>query len=260
MKRVGFWSLLALALLGAAAVQAGAVWKEHTVKDPLSGYEITVYKPADMTADIYNWPSRRDLVYWPHTDPYWIWHSPHTDYVSFGDDFDELSDEEKQRIRRYLKQNRLYTGEKTTLKKKLRQLEAIYKLRDKDEDFYRWFYRVMAHYYQDEPEKAEEYHAKLVPLLKKQLPVVDDGVERIKLLYLLGEYQWRLGKREEAKGYFSRARKVVWTDRKGQARTGIDYIDDLIEERLMTVLIEQYEEKERQKRDAQAKKGSVSRK
>ncbi|MEM1060548.1 MAG: tetratricopeptide repeat protein [Verrucomicrobiota bacterium] len=260
MRRFRRW--LASAVLGLAWWLPGGgglyavTWEEVRVKDPLSGYEITVRQPRDLTGDIYSWPSRRDLVYFPYTDAHYIWHSPHTDYVSFANDFHELNEEEKRRIRRYLKRNRLYVGEEISIEQKLARLEAIYRLRDKDEAFWRWFYRVMAHWHRDRPEKARGYHAKLVPILERQLAEVDDGVERIKTLYLLGEYSWRLDRREEAQKYFSRARRIVWTDQKGQARTGIGYVNDMIEQRLFDLLAEEAkkrEEAKKQRTNAQKK-------
>lgn len=217
--------------------------------DPLTGYKFKRSEPVHMAEDIFDWPSKRDLVFWPHTDTRWIWHSPHSDYVSFADDFHQLNDQEKERIRHYLKHHRLYAGEKITTEQKLDQMEAIYKLRDKDEAFWMWFNRVMAYWHRDDPQRARRYHEAVVPLLEKELAKTDQGIERIKLLYLIGEYRWRLGQKEQAKEYFARARRITWMDQKGKPHTdGLGYVNDLIEERLFSELILVAEQEQRKKK------------
>lgn len=242
---VGLWLMI-------ASVWAGR-WETIEVKDPLTGYQLEVQEPVDVVANIYDWPSKRDLVFFPHTDERWIWHSPHSDYVSFGNDFDQLNDQEKERIRHYLKQNRLYAGSKISRAQKLAQLEAIYKLRDKDDKFWAWFYRLMSHWHRDDPKKVRHYANKVLPLLERQLNETDEGIERIKLLYLMGEYRWRLGQKERAKKLFARARKVVWIDQKGRAQNnGLSYINDLIQGRLFDELIQVAEHEEREKKKSAA--------
>lgn len=230
-------------------VATAAVWETIEVEDPLTSYKFEVEQPVEVAENIHHWPSKRDLVFFPHTDARWIWHSPHSDYVSLGDDFSQLNEEEKTRIRHYLKQNRLYAGKNITVPQKLKQMEAIYQLRDKDDKFWAWFYRLMAYWHRDDPEKSRHYAKKVLPLLQKQFAEADQGIARIKLLYLMGEYRWRLGQKEEAQKLFSRARKVVWLDQKGNAQNdGFEYINDLIDERLFNELIYVAEKEEREKK------------
>lgn len=244
-------AVLGLSLMTSSAL--AAVWETIEVEDPLTGYKINVQEPVDVAEDIYNWPSKRDLVYFPHTDERWIWHSPHSDYVSLGDDFAELNDKEKERIRHFLKQNRLYVGKEITLEQKLVQMEAIYRLRDKDDKFWAWYYRLMAYWHRDQPEKARQYVQKALPLFEKHFAQEDEGIARIKLLYLMGEYRWRLGQKEWAKKLFARARRGVWLDQKGKAQSeGWTYINDLIQARLFAELIYLAEKEEREKKKSAA--------
>ncbi len=230
-----------------------AVWETIEVEDPLTGYQLEVQEPVDVAEDIHNWPSKRDLVFFPHTDERWIWHSPHSDYVSLGDDFDQLTDEEKERIRHFLKRNRLYAGKKITLPQKLQQMEAIYRLRDKDDKFWAWFYRLMVHWHAEDQQKQRHYMRQALSLFEKEFTQTDEGIARIKLLYLMGEYRWRLGQKEAAKKLFARAQRIVWLDQKGNAQNnGLEYIDDLIHARLFNELIQVAEREERKKKKSAA--------
>jgi hypothetical protein len=57
----------------------------------------------------------------------------------------------------------------------------------------------MAYAYRNDNEKSIEYVRKALPLLNKELETKPGGVERIEVLYLLGEYSRRTGQEQAAR-------------------------------------------------------------
>jgi len=91
MKKVGVRvaaSLLALALSPAWAT----TWGDSKVLDPVTKTRISVHEPMSSGSYIYQWPEKSDQVFWPYTDPHWLWFNPKSGYVAFGDDFEKIAE------------------------------------------------------------------------------------------------------------------------------------------------------------------------
>lgn len=198
-------------------------WGPTTVKDPIGGGECEVYEPASYGSYIYDWPSKYDGVYWPFTDHHWIWQCSESGYLSFGDDFAELTDDEISRIRTYLKEPASRLGGD------LGRLESMYRLRNKDDRFWAWFYRVKAAILSG---KAEQARLEALPLLEKMAESLDPGFELIQVYFVIGDYHRRFGEFDKAKDYFSKARAIQWEDEDGNSQVGSEYINELIDERM----------------------------
>lgn len=215
-------------LCGLCGSASAITWVPTQVEDPISGKRCKVSEPASFGSYIYSFPSKYDGVYWPHTDPQWMWFCPDSGYISFGDDFSELEPDEIERVRTYLGDHcRGNRADMSTLEK-LVMLESVYRLRDKNEFFWAWFKRVKA-VYLDELARSEREQT--IPMLEKELAQLEPGFEMIQKLYVLGDYYRQTGEHERALELFERAKTLEWKDEDGNRQVGSEYINEIIGER-----------------------------
>lgn len=206
-----------------SSVSFATTWTPTTVEDPIGGGECEVHEPASYGSYIYEWPSKFDGVYWPFTDHHWLWQCDDSGYISFGNDFGTLTDGEVARIRDYLNKPTSRSGGD------LERLESIYRLRDKDERFWAWFYRVKAAILSGQADQARH---KALPLLEEVAGNLDPGFELIQIYFVIGDYHRRFGDVESAKKYFAKAQAIEWEDGEGNSQVGSEYINALIDERV----------------------------
>jgi len=202
------------------------------VKDPFSWWtSCEVYNWVSSGSYIYNWLSKYDAVYWPHTDARWIWVCDNSGYVSFGDDFSELSNTEKKNISAYLDGQSRKVTSSSPISEKLRVLEETYRLREKDHAFWAWFYRILAYWNKHDTQVANDYRQRALGFVEMDLPNLKEGQDIIQAYYIIGEYSRILGNQEKAKTFFTRARTHEWIDENGEAQVGDPYWDAIIQER-----------------------------
>jgi len=79
-------------------------WHPTKYKDPLTGEKVDGWQWGSYGSYIYQYPSKVDLVYWPLTDERWICVNPKNGYGAFNDDFEELSDDKKKTLSKWLKE------------------------------------------------------------------------------------------------------------------------------------------------------------
>ncbi len=206
-------------------------WGSVETTDPMTGDKVTAQEPESAGGYIYFRPSKFDLVFWPFTDENWIWFSPKTGYASFGGDFDKLSDREKQHLSKWLKANYDPRRKPESHTSKLAWLERVYGQRKMDENFWSYFYRLMAYIYRDDEQKSLEYVNKAIPLLQKALDAKPRGIRRIEVLYLLGEYSRRTGQDGTAHEYFRQVKSEKYEDKDGKVMAGHPYFLELVQDR-----------------------------
>lgn len=216
-------SLLVVIILLASANGHSTTWSPSTVTDPISGESCEVYEIASYGSYIYQWNSKFDGVYWPFIDAHWRWDCRESGYISFGSDFSDLTEEEIERITAYLGDpSSRYGGQ-------FERMEAIYKLRNKDNSFWAWFSRVKAYWHQSE---ADEARRESIPLLESHIETLAPSFELVQAYFVLGDYYRRFESAAKAKENFALARSVQWTDDEGKPQTGSEYIEGLIRGRL----------------------------
>lgn len=211
-------------LLVFLSVNCGATnWAESTVTDPIGGKDCEVHRIVSYGSYFYEWESKYDGVYWPHISDEWRWDCRESGYISFGNDFSDLTEKEIERISAHLAKPQSRHGGQ------FERLEEIYKLRNKDTAFWAWFYRVKAYWHQSEAQRSR-YQS--IPLLEKHVETLAPSFELVQLYFVLGDYYRRFEELPKANEYFSLARAVQWVDDEGVAQTGSEYIEGLIQERL----------------------------
>ena len=207
------------------------IWGGNEVDDPFSDATCLVSSLASYGSYIYNFPSKYDAVFFPHTDSQSIWYCGESGYASFMGDFEELTAEERVDVAQLLA-GADTLGENPTVFERLERLEDVYSVRTMEDTFWPWFYRVLAHYYQSEsPERALEYRSLALPLVEQQIENGEPDGFMIQNLYVAGDYHRQLGNTDRAMEYFAQARTLEWVDESGTQRVGIDYWTEIINER-----------------------------
>ena len=207
-------------------------WAESKVRDPVSGKHLEVQEPMSSGSYIYSWPGKEDQVFWPMTNESWLWFNPKSGYGAFGNDFEKLEGAALDRVKAWLAANYDRRRPPGTRLERLAWLEQVYGQRGMDEDFWCFFYRLMAfEYSQDDPAKSLGYVKKAMPMIERLLanPASDDA--RITFLYLLGEYNRRLGNLDASRSYFDQAKSAPYKNEEGKTLVGSPYFVKLIEER-----------------------------
>lgn len=226
-------SVLLVCLLAVVTSAQATQLTPKQVKDPFSNSTCPGYDILSYGGYIYNAPSKFDGVFWPATDEHWLWLCPTSGYASLGSDFDKLTSGERGRIREYLSGHYDPGKPPADALARLALMEQLYRLRDKDDKFWSWFYRLLA-WWNDERGKAESaqaYRRKALPLLETRAAQLPAGVEKIEHSFLAGEYHRRLGNPERARSYFRQALETRWVDKDGATQIGHSYFEKLIEER-----------------------------
>lgn len=228
--------IIVFILLLATAAQA-TTWLPVKKTDPLTGDPVEVSEIVSYGDYIYLWPSKYDVIYWPLTDPHWIWFCPKSGYASFANDFSQVDEVQKKALVKWLKKNYDPKKKFESHAELLEWVEKIYKQREMDDDFWCRFYRLMAYTYRDEPEMSIKYVRIALPLLEKEL---DKGkgkrdFERISVVYLLGEYNRRLGKTDLAIEFFNKAKEMEYKDEHGTVKKGHPYFIELIDDRMKLI-------------------------
>jgi len=126
MKRIAP-TLVAAALSVGICVSAAATQLVPTeIDDPFADAQCDASEVMSYGSYIYSWPSKYDGVYWPFTDELWIWLCESSGYLSFGSDFDSLSDVDRERISEFL--TSAPPVDFSSLDQRLDRLAEIYKI------------------------------------------------------------------------------------------------------------------------------------
>jgi len=214
-----------------AGVARATTWGEATLTDPLTGEKIAARTIMSFGSYIYEWPSKYDLVFWPMTDENFIVLNPANGYAAFNDEFEKLAPEEIEKLKEWLPRNYDPERRPKTHLEKLAWLERVYEQRQMKPDFWRRFYCLMAYMLRDDAERSLSYVKKALPLLEAELEAGPEGVARLEVLFLLGEYHRRLGDNEKARAFFGEVRRTPFTDKDGKTRSGHPYFVGLVRER-----------------------------
>ena len=142
---------------------------------------------------IYHWPSKYDQVFWPLTASQGIWFCKDSGFIAFIGDFEEITEEERLKISKYLKS--VDKQESDSLTSKLNRLEAIYSLRDKNDEFNNRIKRVFAYLYEQEGqlEKANSFRKSALDEINIFLKTDLGEYRKLEYLYVAANYERKLG-------------------------------------------------------------------
>jgi hypothetical protein len=179
-------------------------WASSQVRDPITNQSVKVHEPASSGSYIYAWPEKSDQVFWPYTDSHWLWFNPKSGYIAFGDDFAELDSTRRAALQAWLSSNFDRDAPPQSRVALLMWAEKVYVVRGMDDDFWCHFFRLMAFETQADTKVSLEYVKKALPLLEKSLTASAELSQTLKTLYLLSEYNRRLGHNDDANSYLER--------------------------------------------------------
>lgn len=189
------------------SIQA-TTWGTGKVRDPITNKRLTVGEPASSGSYIYGWPEKSDQVFWPFTDSQWLWFNPKSGYIAFGDDFEALDLTRRAVLQAWLKSNFDRDAPPQSRIALLMWAEKVYAARGMDDDFWCHFYRLMAFETRADAKVSLAYVQKALPLLEQALGASAELDKTLQTLYLLGEYNRRLGRDNEAQGYLERLNSI----------------------------------------------------
>jgi hypothetical protein len=179
-------------------------WASSKVRDPITNERLEVHAPSSSGSYIYEWPEKSDQVFWPYTDTHWLWFNPKSGYIAFGNDFAELDSARRAALKAWLKANFDRDAPPQSRVALLLWAEKVYAVRGMDDDFWCHFYRLMAFETRADTKVSLDYVRKALPLLEKRLGVSAELGRTLETLYLLGEYNRRLGRDVDAKDYLQK--------------------------------------------------------
>jgi hypothetical protein len=203
-------------------------WARKSIDDPFApGAKCQVSEPMSSGSYIYSYPEKWDGVYWPHTDPSWIWRCDTSGYVAFGDEFDDLDEDQKVAVGLWLKEN----GEAAPgVEGSLARIEELEQFRNREPAEAAWFKRLMAQWRtESDSARADKYRQESIPLMMAALETAKPE-DKIQLHFLLGVYAEKFESVAAADAWFAMAREGVWTDQDGKESTGIPYFNEMIDE------------------------------
>lgn len=225
-------SLIVVLSFAFIAPSWATIFSPDEVDDPFSNSKCSAQGIVSYGSYIYDWPSKFDAVYWPHTERQWIWTCSDSGYVSFGGDFEDLDDENLPIVLALLNESELEINDDTPLDQLLPHLERIYQARGMDDDFWAWFYRIVAYHYDGVNDlRALDYRRLALTLVEQQIADAEPMSYQVQNLYIAGDYHRQLGNAASARSYFERARTHQWADDDGTIHTGSGYWNEIIDER-----------------------------
>lgn len=222
----------AAAVFAAICVCASAAhaitWADDEVDDPFSDGTCKVHVPMSYGGYIYSYPSKWNGVFWPFTDPMWVWACP-SGFVAFGSDVafsteEEMGTEERSRIESVLPALAELADNDAARWNRLIELEPLRERTLADQSH---FARLMVNQ-AETPEEATRLRPGAVAVTKAALAEIQDPHELALLKFVLGVYSELDGDRAAADVWFAEARATKWTDDNGAEQTGMPYLEELI--------------------------------
>lgn len=218
------------------SIVLSVTWGDTQLTDPLTGEKVAAKSIGSYGSYIYNWPSRYDYVFFPLTELNWICINRRNGYGAFNPHFEDLDEKEKVRVKGWLEKNYDVKNPPQTHEEHLLWLEKVYGQRKMHGSFWCRFYRLMAYFYRDDGEHPNRkrrlhYVRKAIPFLHEWFGENPQGINRIEVLYLLGEYSRRTGDLEKARRFFAEAKVTKFKDEEGKEYTGSPYFNEMIRNR-----------------------------
>jgi hypothetical protein len=142
---------------------------------PICGTKNTFYDYMSWGSSVYQYPSKFQFVFWPHTDSTALYICSHCHLSLFMWDFKKFPTAKKPEIEEVLKSIRLESTasdyRKIPMAEKLAIAEKVYEKLGQDDQFWAGFYRVMGYHLAREkrPTEAKAARAKALEITQKLL-------------------------------------------------------------------------------------------
>jgi len=206
------------------------------VKCPICGQENDFYTYASSGSYVYSWPSKFQMVFWPHTDATSLYICKRCHYAAWMWDFKQDGPEKAAELRGILTAfTDIPTFDKysqVSMSVRLRIAERVYQVLGKDDEFWSRFYRIQGYHLAVEKkvEEAKQARVKARDLLSKLANDPKQTPHRKEFLVSLAAMQHFLGDDPAALETLAKARNETFSEPGKDMQGYNEYLNKLIDE------------------------------
>jgi hypothetical protein len=171
---------------------------------PICGTENEFFEYASYGSYIYQYPSKFQLVFWPHTWSATIYSCKKCHLSLFMWDFKEFPKDKVESTRKLLEDVKL-SGEFKSytdipVSEKLQIAEKVYRTMDRDDEFWSRFYRVLGYHFAQEkkPAQAKKARQHALEITQRMLTNPANEGHKKELLFLSASMHHFVGDDETA--------------------------------------------------------------
>ncbi len=220
IRRVLLLVVVSVVLAGSASA---ITWFPQEFTCPIDNEKNTFLVVGSYGSYIYSYPSKYQWLFFPSTDSPTFYICKKCHLATYMWDFDELPKEKLAAIKKVLetvtvsKAFKEYTDLPVT--ERLEIMEKVYRVLDKDDDWWENFYRVQGYHYgkAGDATKAAAARQKSLALLKAQLGKEKSEAPRKLLLYISGAMKHFLGDDAGALADLEAVLKTKYTEKDATA-------------------------------------------
>lgn len=226
-----------------AGLVNATTWAPVEKECPICHTRSTYYEIKSAGSYIYEYPSKFEYIFWPYIDNRVVYTCRKCWFSCFPWDFLKIPKDKHSGIRRILDSIALFetNGDYYVIPMSYRMdiAEQIYRLLDKDDEFWCHFYRVKAYHLAAEEKSAKAAEARIAALERAEKMLwSDEHAGMHKELYVIaGAMKYHLADYQGAADYFKKARHLVFK------RPGMDRADQVSVDKYLTTLLDEYREK-----------------
>ncbi len=241
MKKNKFRAAVLIMILGAMTGLLNATtWTPVDKECPICHTTSTYYEATSAGSYIYEYPSKYEYIFWPYIDNRIVYTCRRCWFSCYSWDFLKIPESKYGSIRRILDSINLFetNGDYYIIpvSYRLSIAEQIYRLLDKDDEFWCHFYRVKAYHLtaEEKPAKAAQARSAALELAEKMLRSEEYAGMYKELLLIAGAMKYFLADYEGAGTYFRKARRLVYR------RSGMDRADQVDVDTYLSALLISY--------------------
>lgn len=192
MDRRSFLILACVGLIDTSLTRGNVIttWVPKDFDCPICKTKNTFRVWASYGNYIYAWPSKYQWVFWPWTDPPSVYLCKKCHVASFMDDYEGMPKDKLAVIEKELTRipftHKFKDYLEVPMTERLEIAEKVYRLlRERDDSFWCWFYRVKGYHY-GTGQKADESRTKALELTRKMMSDPKAKAPMKELLYISG--------------------------------------------------------------------------
>jgi tetratricopeptide (TPR) repeat protein len=224
-------------------VVSATTWAPVEKECPICHTRSTYYGIKSAGSYIYEYPSKFEYIFWPYIDNRVVYTCRKCWFSCFPWDFLDIPKDKHTAIRRILDSIALFetNGDYYVIPMSYRMeiAEQIYRLLDKDDEFWCHFYRVKAYHLAAEEKLAKAAQARTAALeLAEKMLRSEEYTGMHKELHLIaGAMKYYLADYQGAADHFEKARQLVFK------RSGMDRAGQVDVDEYLTALLDEYRDK-----------------
>jgi len=237
MKRSKIWRILILVFCLTVTLNLlGITTFPVKMKCPICGEENEFYEYASWGSYVYQWPSKFQMVFWPHTYSTSMYICKRCHYTTWMWDFKDARPEKTADLRKILSEfsdvPKFDKYGKVPMSVRLGIAERVYQTLGRDDEFWSHFYRVQGYYLalEKKTEAAKQARGKARDLLIQLAQDPKQAPHKKQFLVSLAAMQHFLSDDQAALETLAKAKKETFTDPEKDVHGYDQYLSQLIDE------------------------------